>query len=300
MPDDKQKILLLGSSGFIGSAVYNRLKDKHLVYTAGRNKEQDIFLDLNLNCADSIKDYKFSVLIHCAGVINEEIADNPDNAWKRTAIQLPFLLEQLKKGGLKQIIYISTAHVYGVLNGVITEDTRVDPRSQYALAHYVTEQIIKNTACDVIVLRPSTVYDISRNFRSFSRFGLIPYMFAEMASKNQNIVLSSTGLQKLNFVDVEQISYHIEEFIDKKENYKGFHCFNEAGEQHITVLEYAGMVKRCYETITDCVCKLTTGNIIVAGENFTYKSALNSVTNISVEDDIMETIKIILKETANY
>jgi UDP-glucose 4-epimerase len=292
----KQKVLLLGASGFIGSAVLAQLRQTHDVITAGRRQgSHDIFLDLNQDSSGSIAGQGFSALVHCAGVTNEEMGRDAEGAWRRTTVLLPALIEGLIEGGLRSIIYISTAHVYGKLDGTVTEATRPDPRGNYAMAHYVTEQVVRASACGSVILRPSTVYGIAAHFGSFSRYSLIPYAFPYMAVHEQKIALSSTGAQVMNFVDVGQIARHVARFMSDPPG-TGTHCYNEAGERHMSVLEYADIVGRRYRMVTGNPCGVEAGSALSGGMSFRYESSLAHDAGVSVEEDATETIKRIIRE----
>lgn len=287
IPKEKKNILLLGSSGFIGTAVYNRLKPHFNVISAGR-KNQECFVDLNIGLEEDVLLHEFTTLIHCAGVTDEEIEKNPEMAWKRTTHVLPNMLKCLQHHGLKQIIYISTAHVYGLLDRAINENSEVDPQKDYALIHYATEQIIKRTGLDVIILRPSTIYGISKYFNAFSRHNLIPYAFADMAIKKRKIVIKTTGEQLLNFVDIDQIAEHIYYFLEKGA-LSGHHCYNEAGLRHLSVLEYARIVQKSAGE----PCDIIIGDSIVGGERFHYSSSLEPIAITTIDEDVKNTIELI-------
>lgn len=215
------KILLTGSTGLIGAQVVNYLNGEHDVYTIGRRQGYvDQFLDL----ATVSKESNFSLpqadwLIHCAGIIDEDFGkDNPVMGFQKAVIGLEALIDKAVRSGVKNFLYISSTHVYGVQAGIISEAKTPDPLSSYALAHFCSEQIFRRyaraTGARLIVLRPNAVFGMPEFVEFFQRWTLIPFSFPLEAKRNGLIRLKSSGLQRRNFVSTKSIANLVRRLVD--------------------------------------------------------------------------------------
>ncbi len=142
-------------------------------------------------------------LVHAAG-ITEESARGPDGATIAGA-GWAALAARARASGVARLVYVSSAHVYGPLEGRIDEATPPDPRSRYAEFHLESERVARDTgpACDV--LRPCNVYGLPADLKRFARWALIPYAFPREAATRGRIVLNTPGLQARNFVAAEGV-----------------------------------------------------------------------------------------------
>ena len=139
----KKKILLTGSSGFLGSYILDFLKNKNYeVIKVGRSVKSDINIDLSLNKLSKIDvDY----VIHVAGkahVIPKTKEDN-NKFFKVNYIGTNNLLCGLDTTKLQSIIFISTVAVYGKEVGeLIDEKSPLYGNTPYALSKIQAEQSI--------------------------------------------------------------------------------------------------------------------------------------------------------------
>ena len=68
-------------------------------------------------------------------------------------------------GGAKQILFASSASVYGRGNGYLREDSQLNPLSKYASNKITIENLIKKSNLNYIILRQGTLYGYSPRFR---------------------------------------------------------------------------------------------------------------------------------------
>jgi UDP-glucose 4-epimerase len=206
------RVLLAGSTGLIGSAVADRLRAQHTLYTLGRQpKLVDFVVDLSDPAQiANLKLPAFDCLVHCAGVIDEDFKVDAMAAYRRATLGVEALLDAAAESGCRRFIYVSSTHVYGPQVGVKREDSPIDPQSHYALAHFCSEQLFRRHAAkcngSYVVLRPNAVYGLPAYPESFQRWSLIPFSFPGEAKKEGRITLKSSGLQKRNFVSTAAIA----------------------------------------------------------------------------------------------
>ena len=156
-------ILLTGASGYIGSAVYARLKRQGIpTLTAGR-RSCDRFLDLNQCEGLSELFSDISTVIHCAG-----IAHNKGNASAYRVANVEaceVLAAAAEAAGVKQFIFLSSLNVVPADKsdpGTPALDLP-KPRSLYAQSKWRAEiqlsKVLRTSQCQLVILRPALVYD---------------------------------------------------------------------------------------------------------------------------------------------
>jgi len=125
-------ILLTGASGFIGSNLYQYLKDRHNIICIDRKSGQDL-LTCDLPNAD--------VIIHLAALSGvRQSFDNPTEYWKQNVIVSQRIFDRYKD---KRILYASSS-------------TAKEPwRNPYAMSKYSMEQI---APAGSLGMRFTTVY----------------------------------------------------------------------------------------------------------------------------------------------
>lgn len=235
------KIALTGSRGLIGSSIYNKLRESFNVVCLGRDiNADDVYMDLNNFTLDSHRFIGMEVIIHCAGVIDEEISEDYNASIIKNTLGLVKLVDWAKKQGIKQFIYMSSAHVYGELNKNIDEKAELNPKNLYANLHVFAENYIRSTFEDSLIIRLNTVY--GNPPLNFKRNGLIPFSFPYELALNNRIVIRSHGLQSRNFVSTNTIANFVLKAVLKRKS----GIVNILGHHSISVLRFAHL---CVEEI---------------------------------------------------
>jgi UDP-glucose 4-epimerase len=299
------KVLLFGATGLIGSEVYQKLRNDFEIIRFGRREECEIKGDLSKPETLSNLDFKgIDVIIHCAGVTDEDFKSHIKDAFIQNLIGMNAIVRLAIVGNVKKFFYISTSHVYGLQEGRITEASPSNPLSDYAIAHYAAEQILRrnsNKFENVFILRPNAVFGTPNFLEKFNRWNLIPYSFPLEAVYNEKIVLKSTGEQNRNFIGTKDIAnyiYHLLKIKLKQE----FLVINPIGNKTISVYNFALKCAEIYEFISHRECKverlapLLTNNT----EEFLYQTEFEfSLEKVILEDSLTDLIGIIFKEFKN-
>jgi GlcNAc-P-P-Und epimerase len=141
----KNKILLTGSSGFLGSYILDFLENNNYeVLKVGRSIKSDINLDLSINRLPKVDvDY----VIHVAGKAHliPRTEEENNEFFKVNHNGTNNLLYGLNTIKLKSIIFISTVAVYGKDVGeLIDEESPLQGKSPYALSKIHAERSIIN------------------------------------------------------------------------------------------------------------------------------------------------------------
>ena len=138
-----KKILLTGSSGFLGSYILDFLENENYeVVKVGRSEKSDIKINLSLTKLSKIEvDY----VIHVAGKAHviPKTEEDKKEFFKVNYIGTNNLLHGLDVAKLQSIIFISTVAVYGKEIGeLIDEKSPLNGNTPYALSKIQAEQSI--------------------------------------------------------------------------------------------------------------------------------------------------------------
>lgn len=270
-------IAVTGATGLIGAEVYEALARSHRVIRVGRSAGSGVRVDLG--DATGIRSMALpgcDALVHCAGIVDEDVKSDPAQTWTRSTAAFAALIERALAAGARRFVYLSSAHVYGPLKGTITEDGRPDPRSDYALAHFAAEQTMKRTIegrAAGLVLRPCAVFGRLRHPERFRRWSLIPFSFPREAATEGRIVLRSSGLQKRNFVSTGDVAAIVDAHLQLPPTAE-WTVMNPVGPETLSVREFASRVAASFREITGRECRVEMPSTARAenAEDFQYET----------------------------
>jgi UDP-glucose 4-epimerase len=243
---------LTGAGGLIGHAIAEILTAAgHEIVRIGRRDDDDIFL--NLATPSSLDENSLAgcnALVHAAGVTDEDFSDR-DAAFRKAIHGASVLLAAAKAAGISRLVYVSSAHVYGPLEGRIDETHPVNPLSDYAIAHFVTEQLFRRASLhpssSTLLLRPCAVFGLPPSLERFARWSLVPYDLPRQALSGR-ITLKSRGEQRRNFVSAECIAAFVAEWLTSPAN--GVSVANVPGRDEMSIYDFALLcAKICKEEV---------------------------------------------------
>ncbi|MAP15433.1 MAG: NAD-dependent dehydratase [Oceanibulbus sp.] len=253
------RILITGASGLIGSAMAKHLSADHKILTLGRRASADFQADLSDPKAIAALELPaIDALVHCAGVVDEDFREAPERAMHMAMFGADALAQKAVSAGATRLVYISSAHVYGPLMGHVDETTPYNPVSNYAIAHFVTEQVFRRqTRAGVAgaALRPCAVFGNLVEPESFRRWSLIPFSFPRDAVVEKKIVIRSTGEQRRNFVGTKDIADCCQKWLESTPS--GWTGINPLGALTATVFEFAQICAEMSKTVTGTPCDIT-------------------------------------------
>jgi len=266
---------LLGATGLVGGGVGAALQGP--VIALGRGVSAERSLDLaNVESMTSSVWADIDCLVHCAGVTDEEVQADAEAAYHRASYAMTRLVDSAHRAGVTRFVYVSSAHVYGPLEGRIDETKPVDPRTDYAIAHSASEQIFRRAALrdgvEALIVRPCAVYGFPSNLARFRRFGLIPFGFPKMAAEQGRIALRSRGDQVRNFVSTAMIGRRIAAFLSGASEAGRCLVENALGPDDLSVVDFANLCCERYRQLTGAACKVTQGEGEAAAKPFFYCS----------------------------
>ena len=194
------KLLITGSSGFVGSYFINKYKDKYEIKTFSFLKDNIN----NLDCTDIDVVFHLSALVHQMGGASKEEYE------KVNVIQTLKLAKKAKKDGVKHFVFMSTVKVYGEeTDSVYTEKSICNPEDEYGKSKLKAEfelNKLKDEDFKVSVIRTPIIYGygVKANIKNLvglvNKVCLLP--FGKI--KNRRSMVYIGNLCHLVYVTIEQ------------------------------------------------------------------------------------------------
>jgi dTDP-4-dehydrorhamnose reductase len=206
-------VMMLGTSGFLGSYLYKKLKKNKKVTTCGRSKKSDIILkNFNKdNFSKIIQKIKPDIIINLIACTEVDFCEqNKGEANKINNTLVKNLTQGIVKAGMVSKIFflqISTDQVY---NGKGPhKEGKTDPKNIYAKTKLEGEKYIKKiNGC---VLRTNFVGK-SLNKKK-NRWGFTDWIFHSLKKKKPIHVFKNVKFSPLN---IESLCEYINLIINKK------------------------------------------------------------------------------------
>jgi len=202
------KIGITGGSGFIGTHLSNKLRDKHLVTVFDIKKpSSDVWwCDVNILDLDNlIKSFEgLDVVYHLAGISDASYAkENPQETVKTNIKGTMNVVEACKENKIKRIIYASTDWVYNLsrtINPIYLEsdELKLKPEHIYTVTKFLGEYMCKYSYIDYTILRFGSVYGYGSNFN------VIP-VFIQKALSNETFSIRGNGKQKRQYIYIDDL-----------------------------------------------------------------------------------------------
>jgi nucleoside-diphosphate-sugar epimerase len=244
-----QKILIIGGTGYIGSALYPFLKDQEI--SIGNFDPEDYYelndpniysskydvdtVDLEwfgnfVNPNNFILDYKdltpeflakYDVVILLAGHSSVPMANNsdPNSTFKNNVDNFIVLLAKLRKG--QKFIYAGSSSVYnGIPDDNVTEDyLLLNPANTYDMTKQDLDRYIKLfPEIEFYGLRFATVNGISENLRT----DIMINAMVENAMQQQQVKLFNEHIRR-PILHIQDLIRAIQAIIDCKEDKRGIY-----------------------------------------------------------------------------
>ena len=218
----KQKILVTGSAGFIGSHVYDQLFDAgHEVYGVDdlsggfmKNISQKKFftkLDLRDRAKTTryIEEIRPELIFHLAADATEGRSQfTPFSALDRNLVAYMNLLVPAIKNGMKKMILTSSMSVYGAQQVPFDEKMEPLPEDIYGISKAAMEKTTRVMASvygfKYVIIRPHNVYGPRQNLSDPYRN--VVGIFINRLLQNKNFYIYGDGKQKRAFSHIDDVA----------------------------------------------------------------------------------------------
>lgn len=219
MSQQKDKILVVGGAGYVGSILVRELLDKgYAVKVLDRMFFGDIGIkevidrielvqdDVRVMSPDVLDDVQS--IVNLGGLSNDPTAEyNPQANFEMNTLAAEKLAKLAKERGIKRHVYASSCSVYYVPAGVdsedvlLTEEADINPKAAYSKSKFEAEKRLLALAdenfCPVI-LRKGTIFGFSPRMR----YDLVVNTFLKTALSTKQLNLHYGGEMWRPLVDI--------------------------------------------------------------------------------------------------
>lgn len=195
------KILITGSSGFVGKHLVRVLSKDNEIVKFDLKNGQNIFDEKLL----SRKLKKVDVVIHLAAYISAmESWQKPEEYFKNNAIGTYRVIKSSIENNVKRMIFFSSAAV------------KARPLTPYAISKIAAEKICLTYMNDinVTIIRPENIYGPGQK----ESYGYVIHNFINQASGDAPIKIYGDGLQTRDFIYVDDVVRVIGQLLQKSIN----------------------------------------------------------------------------------
>jgi len=218
------RVLLTGSTGFVGQALSQKLLDKNFDLIAAVRKRsstlpklaKQVIIEGLTSEADWLAALNgVSIVIHTAArvhVMNDNVAD-PLVEFRNVNVEGTLnLAKQAVSAGVKRFIFLSSIKVNGEATGIgkpFTADDSPSPIDPYGISKAETEkalmEISAKSGMEVVIIRPVLVYgpDVKANFLSMMRWLSRGFPLPLGAINNKRSLVSIDNLIDLIIVCID-------------------------------------------------------------------------------------------------
>ena len=203
------RIVILGSRGFIGSSVLNYLEEKHIPSLPISRK------DINLLSKKESKKLKRILRKSDALIITSSIAPcKTIEDLKKNITMMENICENIKTNTPQHIIYISSDAVYSDSRKPLKENSCANPNSLHGIMHLTRELILQNSVnTSLCLLRPTLIYGANDTHNGYG-----PNLFRNTLLEGKTIKLFGNGEELRDHVYIDDVVKIIISCTEKKAN----------------------------------------------------------------------------------
>lgn len=212
-------ILIVGGAGYVGGGIVDKLKKHHqvtvydsLIYEESYRKDVNFVYGDVRDQSKLLKLFKnHDAVIWLAALVGDGACSiNPELTFEINSDSVKFLAENFKK----RIVFLSTCSVYGAQDGLLNEDSSINPLSEYASSKVQAEEYLKGS--NSIIFRLGTLFGISDEF-SRIRLDLVVNILVTKALTEGKLTVFG-GEQWRPLLHVNDVANAIEQTIDSETN----------------------------------------------------------------------------------
>lgn len=217
----KEKVIVTGGAGFIGSHIVDALVkenyDVHIIDNLSNGKKANINKEAKFHKADICDLKKIRPIFKGAKYVFHEAAlprvqfsiENPIESNNANVVGTLNVLVSAKEAGVKRLMYAASSSAYGDQPVMpLLETMPANPKSPYGLQKYVGEMYCKLFnqvyGLETVSLRYFNVYG-PRN-SSEGAYALVIAKFIDMLKKGKPLTITGDGTQTRDFTSVHDVA----------------------------------------------------------------------------------------------
>lgn len=258
------RILITGGMGFVGGRLAQWLakNSRHEVCIATRSTAGSVawLPHAPVRCIDwsSIRKLRalcvgFDIVAHLAGINAPDAAADPIMAYEFNVVATARLVQAAIQAGVRRILYLSTAHVYGTpLQGEVDERLCPFPVHPYAISHRAAEDIVRMAHAtgklEGVAVRASNAFGTPAHVAA-NCWMLLVNDLCRQAVLDHRLVLHSSGQQYRDFVPMQVACAALEHLLEVPAAKLGDGLFNLGGNLSTKVLDIAARIAALAESM---------------------------------------------------
>ncbi|ENA1772973.1 NAD-dependent epimerase/dehydratase family protein [Yersinia ruckeri] len=238
--ENRNKVAILGGSGFIGSRLCNRLKSSNVDFCILDIKKSENFPD-NWIYSDITKPETIDPALKGVSVIINLAAEHKDNVqpislyYDVNVTGAKNICAAAERLGINDIIFTSSVAVYGFVDKETGEDGNFNPFNDYGKSKLEAEQVYNlwvggNLNRKLVTVRPTVVFGEKNR-------GNVYNLFKQIASGR--FVMIGSGNNKKSMAYVENIAAFLECAINLT---VGHHIYNYIDKPDYTMNELTNII----------------------------------------------------------
>lgn len=300
-----RKVVLIVGAGYLASAIAKFISSNGCdVILLVRNPDsvpQDIQNSCLILEADPAQQYlrsldslQIDVAIHAAGAPAGISNVSPEAAFS-SALNLLVSLVTFFSSKKILFIYLSTIHVYGQLEGTISENTPLSCLHPYGLSHLLSERLTEYFLGQerMIVLRLANIFGASPVMNKNANSLFLNEAIRSCVETREIEIKSDPSTQRI-FIPLTWFTYLILKFIEENESFTSERrIFNVGYGRSLSLREISNTVKNIYSEITGQTVNIKYKKDRVYRKNFVIMSGLEDFLLLSTKDLELEIQKSI-------
>ncbi|MEP7236113.1 MAG: NAD(P)-dependent oxidoreductase, partial [Ignavibacteriota bacterium] len=171
----RDRVLITGGHGFLGQHVLRTFLDEthcDLIITSRQEKLQ--FTDISdeprilayhsldvtdrLAVRDAISAFKPDIIVHCAGMVDVDLAElERETAWKTNVRSVEYLIEAARKTD-GRIVHISSDYIFDGLKTPYSESSSPNPLNYYGRTKLASENALRSSGVNHCIIRGACFY----------------------------------------------------------------------------------------------------------------------------------------------
>jgi len=221
-------ILVTGGAGYVGTKLVKQLikldvVDKVIVYDNLSRGNYNLFIGDSIVNGDKVQFIQGEILdsrllrktlvgidivYHLAAKVTTPFANTDPHFYEQInhwgTAELVYAIEE---SDVKKLIHLSSTSVYGSSDGIVNEDSPLNPRTFYGTAKMRGEQHVQRLVEQdrAIIIRSGNVYGYSKSMR----FDAVINRFAFETNFYNRITIQGSGNQHRSFIHVNDLVYDL-------------------------------------------------------------------------------------------